>query len=99
MIAFDKGEIEGAVVSASGAPVPRASVMIARKSPDSCDCTKGTTADELGRFRIPDVVPGDYDAFAARPEDWSLENPAKVMVRGGEKATLTLQLQSSVRLE
>jgi protocatechuate 3,4-dioxygenase beta subunit len=66
VIGTTPGSVEGVVVNQRGQPVPNVPVSLL---PDAArrprfDLYKSTSSDAAGRFRIEQVPPGDYVAFA-----------------------------------
>ncbi len=66
VIGTTPGALEGVVVNDSREPVPNVTVALV---PDAArrarfDLYRSATSDAAGRFRIPDVPPGDYTALA-----------------------------------
>jgi Carboxypeptidase regulatory-like domain len=86
-----RGTIQGEVVDANGAPVPRAEIVWQTADGRSPHALR---SDAHGRFRIAKVHPGLYELRAAvkgTSSDWE----HNLLVRAGRDTDVLLQLSST----
>jgi hypothetical protein len=68
LIAFDGAEVDGMVLNAAGSPIPGAYVIVYRQADKYCDCDRGATSDQHGRFHIRGLAPGEYRVLGGDPD-------------------------------
>jgi Carboxypeptidase regulatory-like domain len=104
VLGADVGQVEGSVHNAKGEPVVRARVTVIPYGDHSgrIDLSRTGFSDDKGEFKIKDVAPGDYKAFAwedvpvGAPQDPDFRKPferqgvsVRMQPNGHEKIALT----------
>jgi Carboxypeptidase regulatory-like domain len=83
------GTLAGTVVGKNGKPVAGARVTSQNAGGDH---SQVTTTNQQGRFFLPDLVHGYYDARAYHEGEWRSEWKHNVEVNTGKQTELTLRL-------
>jgi hypothetical protein len=81
---FAQGTLEGQITEANGSPLQEVKVYIG-------SLKKGTTSDQLGRFSIKGIVPGEYEVTFSSIGFRTQQQ--MVIVRQSETTTVTIMLE------